>query len=83
MLLSSEGRTLKTLITTMPMVEISSYFSVSKLLPELGWVPDAAVNAKNVEKVQTIQAGLESRVLNGSVSAPLTLTFAVLGKPVT
>lgn len=81
MLLSSEGRTLKTLITTMPMVEISSYFSVSKLLPELGWVPDAAVNAKNVEKVQTIQAGLESRVLNGSVSAPLTLTFAVLGKP--
>lgn len=81
MLLSSEGRNLKTLITTMPMVEISSYFSVSKLLPELGWVPDAAVNAKNVEKVQTIQAGLESGVWNESVSAPLTLTFAVLGKP--
>ncbi|WP_425628190.1 hypothetical protein [Vibrio neptunius] len=81
MLLSSEGRTLKTLITFMPMVEIGAYFSVGKLLPELGWVSDVAVNAKNVDRVQAIQTSLENGVLNDSVSSPLTLTFAVLGKP--
>lgn len=81
MQLPSQGRTLKTLITTMPMIEIGAYFSVSTLLPDLGWVPDAAVNAKNAEKVRAIQTGIENRVLINSVSAPLTLTFAVLGKP--
>lgn len=81
MLLSSEGRTLKTLITFMPMVEIGAYFSVGKLLPELGWVSDVAVNAKNVDRVQAIQTSLENGILNDSVSSPLTLTFAVLGKP--
>lgn len=81
MLLSSQTRTLKTLITTMPMIELEAYFCVSKLLPDLAWVPDAAVNATNVERVQAIQASLESGVLNESISAPLTLTFAILGKP--
>jgi len=81
MLLSSERRTLKTLITTMPMVEIPSYFSVSKLLPELSWVANAAVNATNAEKVQAMQASLENSIFNSPISAPFTLTFAVLGKP--
>lgn len=80
-LLSSEKRTLKTLITSMPMVEIGAYFSIGKLLPELSWVADAAVNATNVDKVQAIQTSLENSIFNHSISAPLTLTFAVLGKP--
>ncbi len=65
----------------MPIVEISAYFSIDRLLPELKWVADAAVNATNVEKVQAIQTDLERLVSNDSISAPLTLTFAVMGKP--
>ncbi|CAH7449995.1 conserved hypothetical protein [Vibrio chagasii] len=81
MLLLSDRRTIKTLISTMPMVEIGSYFSVNRLLPELSWIADAAVNATNAEKVQAIKTSLESSIINNSVSAPLTLTFAILGKP--
>ncbi|EOK5755734.1 hypothetical protein ACM6XL_002680 [Vibrio vulnificus] len=81
MLVPSRGRSLKTLISTMPIVEISTYFSIDRLLPELNWVADAAVNATNVEKVQAIQTELERLVFNDSISAPLTLTFAVVGKP--
>ncbi|KOO13724.1 hypothetical protein AKJ18_17550 [Vibrio xuii] len=81
MLMSSRDRSLKTLITTMPVVEISAYFSIDRLLPELKWVADAAVNATNVEKVQAIQTNLERLVSNDAISAPLTLTFAVIGKP--
>ena len=81
MLVPSRGRSLKTLISTMPIVEISTYFSIDRLLPELNWVADAAVNATNVEKVQAIQTELERLVSNDSISAPLTLTFAVVGKP--
>ncbi|WP_253819358.1 hypothetical protein [Vibrio coralliilyticus] len=81
MLMSSRDRSLKTLITTMPIVEISAYFSIDRLLPELKWVADAAVNATNVEKVQAIQTDLERLVSNDSISAPLILTFAVMGKP--
>lgn len=80
-LMSSRDRSLKTLITTMPIVEISTYFSIDRLLPELKWVADAAVNATNVEKVQAIQTNLERLVSNDAISAPLTLTFAVTGKP--
>nr|WP_240696865.1 hypothetical protein [Vibrio kanaloae] len=80
-LMSSRDRSLKTLITTMPIVEISAYFSIDRLLPELEWVADAAVNATNVEKVQAIQTNLERLVSNDAITAPLTLTFAVTGKP--
>ncbi|CCN83293.1 Conserved hypothetical protein [Vibrio nigripulchritudo SFn27] len=79
--MSSGDRSLKTLITTMPIVEISAYFSIDRLLPELNWVADAAVNATNVEKVQAIQTNLKGLVSRDSISAPLTLTFAVMGKP--
>lgn len=81
MLVPSRDRSLKTLLTTVPIVEISAYFSIDRLLPELKWVADAAVNATNVEKVQAIQTDLERLVSNDSISAPLTLTFAVMGKP--
>ncbi len=78
---SSERRTLKTLITTIPAVEVSAYFSVERLLPELSWFADVAVNATNVEKVQSIRWDLERLVSNEVLRAPLTLTFAVMGKP--
>ena len=81
MLMSSRDRSFKTLITTMPIVEISAYFSIDRLLPELKWVADAAVNTTNVEKVQAIQTNLERLVSNDDISTPLTLTFAVIGKP--
>ncbi|MFL9787465.1 hypothetical protein AB9R80_000480 [Vibrio cyclitrophicus] len=81
MLLSAKGRTQKTLITTMPMIEVSAYFSLTKLLPELKWVADAAVNSTNSNKVQAIQAELEKVAIDNVVSAPLSLTFAITGKP--
>ncbi|MEZ9544416.1 hypothetical protein AB4209_21100 [Vibrio sp. 10N.286.48.C11] len=81
MLISTEGRTHKTLITTMPMVELANYFSTNRLLPSLNWVSDVAVNAKNAERVQAIQSQLEAVVNENAISAPLVLTFAVVGKP--
>ncbi|PMH37794.1 hypothetical protein BCU68_16690 [Vibrio sp. 10N.286.49.B3] len=82
MLLSSHGRTQQTLITTMPMIELSSYFSTNNLLPELRWAIDAAANSKNADKVQRIQNEQQKIVIEQSVSAPLSLTFAIVGKPI-
>ncbi|NAW65202.1 hypothetical protein [Photobacterium halotolerans] len=82
MLLSTKGRTCKTMITTMPMVEIDAYFSAQNIRSELKWIIDAATNATNLDKVKTIQAELEERVVKGEVFAPLSITFAVEGKPV-
>ncbi|MEZ8957809.1 hypothetical protein AB6E94_10355 [Vibrio lentus] len=81
MLLTAKGRTQKTLITTMQMVEVSEYFSTESLLPELKWAADTSVNSKNATTVQAIQAELEKVVIENKVGAPLTLTFAVMGKP--
>ncbi len=64
----------------MPIVEVSSYFSVGRFLPELKGVADAAVNTTNADKVQAIQTELE-KLMSGATIAPLTLTFAVMGKP--
>lgn len=80
-LLSTKGKTCKTLITTMPMVEIDAYFSAESVRSELKWIIDAATNATNLDKVKTIQAELEERVIKDEVFAPLSLTFAIEGKP--
>ncbi len=80
-LISSPRRATKTLITTMPIVEIGSYFSVDRVLPELRRITDSAANATNAEKVLTIQTELEKLASSDSTIAPLTLTFAVMGKP--
>lgn len=82
LLLSSHGRTQQTLITTMPMVELSSYFLTNNLLPDLRWAIDAAVNSKNADKVKRIQAEQRKNAIEQSVSAPLSLTFAITGKPI-
>lgn len=81
MLVSAHGRTQQTLITTISMAEIASYFSTTNLLPELRWAIDSAVNVKNVERVQQIQSELQKTAIDHSVSAPMSLTFAVIGKP--
>ncbi|MEZ9461555.1 hypothetical protein AB4178_07485 [Vibrio splendidus] len=80
-LLSSNTRTQKTLITTMSMIEIGNYFSNEHWLPELKWVAEAAVNSKNVDKVRSIQKELAKGIQENVVSTPLSLTFAVTGKP--
>ncbi|WP_141341442.1 MULTISPECIES: hypothetical protein [Vibrio] len=65
----------------MSIAEIASYFSTTNLLPELRWAIDAAVNATNVDRVQQLQSELQKKVIDHSVSAPLSLTFAIVGKP--
>ncbi len=82
MLLSTKGKTCKTLITTMPMVAIDAYFSAENVRSELKWIIDVATNATNLDKVNAIQAELEERVVKGKVFAPLSITFAIEGKPV-
>lgn len=62
------------------MAEVASYFSTSNLLPQLRWAIDSTVNAKNIEKVQQIQSVLQNNAIDHSVSSPLSLTFAVIGK---
>ncbi|HFD4043586.1 TPA: hypothetical protein ACGU4V_003731 [Vibrio vulnificus] len=79
--LSTKGKTFKTLITSMPMVELDAYFSAENVRSELKWIIDAATNATNVDKVKAIQAELENRAIESRVSSPLSLTFAVKGKP--
>ncbi len=64
MLFRSHGRTQHTLITTVPMAEVASYFSTSNLLPQLRWAIDAAVNAKNIEKLLQERAEQQERLLN-------------------
>ncbi|TOR05481.1 hypothetical protein CGG83_23000 [Vibrio parahaemolyticus] len=46
------------------------------------WVIDAATNLTNVDKVKAIQADLETRVVKDDVFAPVSLTFAIEGKPI-
>lgn len=81
LLVAAKERSPKTLITTMPMVEVGTYFSIGSLLPELKWASEAAVNAKNADKVQAIQAELENVVTYNTANPPLSLTFVVIGKP--
>nr|WP_237769428.1 hypothetical protein [Vibrio parahaemolyticus] len=81
MLLAAKGKTCKTLITTMQMVEIDAYFSAENVRSELKWIIDAATNATNLDKVKAIQAELEERVVKGEAFAPLSITFAIEGKP--
>ncbi|WP_029825753.1 hypothetical protein [Vibrio parahaemolyticus] len=82
MLFSTKEKTFKTLISTIPMVEIDAYFSAENVKSELKWVIDAATNSTNVDKVKAIQAELETRVVKNDVFAPVSLTFAVEGKPI-
>lgn len=82
MLFSTKEKTFKTLISTIPMVEIDAYFSAENVQSELKWVIDAATNSTNVDKVKAIQAELETRVVKDDVFAPVSLTFAVEGKPI-
>ncbi|MBF4328621.1 hypothetical protein EAY16_25440, partial [Vibrio anguillarum] len=82
MLFSTKEKTFKTLISTIPMVEIDAYFSAENVQSELKWVVDAATNSTNVDKVKAIQAELETRVIKDDVFAPVSLTFAVEGKPI-
>nr|WP_240696932.1 hypothetical protein [Vibrio lentus] len=82
MLVTSQGRSQQTLIASMPMVEVGTYFTTDRLLPELKWIVDAAVNPKNAQRVEKIQAELQKVVIDRTVSAPLSLTFVVVGKPV-
>ncbi|MGC7897516.1 hypothetical protein [Vibrio anguillarum] len=72
MLFSTKEKTFKTLISTIPM----------NVQSELKWVVDAATNSTNVDKVKAIQAELETRVIKDDVFAPVSLTFAVEGKPI-
>ncbi|PTP13684.1 hypothetical protein CWO27_14590 [Vibrio sp. 10N.286.51.C3] len=65
----------------MPMIEIGSYFSTENWLAELKWVAEAAVNSKNVDKVQSLQEELVRGMQESVTTAPLSLTFAVTGKP--
>ncbi|MBF4406313.1 hypothetical protein EAY15_24410, partial [Vibrio anguillarum] len=51
MLFSTKEKTFKTLISTIPMVEIDAYFSAENVQSELKWVVDAATNSTNVDKV--------------------------------
>ena len=55
MLLSTKGKTCKTLITTMPMVAIDAYFSAENVRSELKWIIDVATNATNLDKVNAIR----------------------------
>ncbi|MDN3661184.1 hypothetical protein [Vibrio agarivorans] len=79
LLVSCLQRTQQTLITTISIGELASYFSTTNLLPELRLAIDTAVNSKNVERVHLLENQLQQGA--GGLSAPLSLTFIVMGKP--
>ncbi|MFS1869906.1 hypothetical protein [Vibrio lentus] len=81
-LVASTGKSIKSLVTYLPAVEIESYICVDRIYPELEVFYDAAKNKTNLKKVSDIQEDIKHELLVGAVGAPLSLTVAIEGKPI-
>ena len=80
-LCSREGRTVKSLVTYVPAIELESCLSLKRIYPDLEFVYDAAKNATNVKKVREIQEDLKNELLSGAIGVPISLTAVVEGVP--
>lgn len=80
-LIASSDKTVKSLVTYLPAIELDAYFCVNRIPPQLGFFYDAAKNKTNLKRVNDIQADLENELSRGEVGAPISLTVVLGGKP--
>ncbi len=78
---SRAGKTVKSLVTYMPAIELENYLSVTRVYPDLEVFYDAAKNKTNLKKVSEIQEDIKNELLAGAVGSPLSLTVVIEGNP--
>ncbi len=80
-LASRAGKTVKSLVTYLPAIELENYLSVTRVYPDLEVFYDAAKNKTNLKKVIDIQEDIKNELLAGAVHSPLSLTVVLEGNP--
>ncbi|WP_061009996.1 hypothetical protein [Vibrio sp. CUB2] len=80
-LIASSDKTIKSLVTYIPAIELENYFFVNRIPPQLEVFFDAAKNKTNLKRVNDIQADLEKELSQGVIGAPISLTVVLSGKP--
>ncbi|MFM2584057.1 hypothetical protein [Vibrio campbellii] len=80
-LIASSDKTIKSLVTYIPAIELENYFFVNRIPPQLEVFFDAAKNKTNLKRVNDIQADLEKELSQGMIGAPISLTVVLGGKP--
>ncbi|MDP2558273.1 hypothetical protein Q8W15_15265 [Photobacterium damselae subsp. piscicida] len=66
-LASRAGKTVKSLVTYLPAIELENYLSVTRVYPDLEVFYDAAKNKTNQKKVREIQEDIQKELLAGGV----------------
>ncbi|EGR1224860.1 hypothetical protein MDT99_000527 [Vibrio vulnificus] len=80
-LIASSDKTIKSLVTYIPAIELENYFFVNRIPSQLEVFFDAAKNKTNLKRVNDIQADLEKELSQGVIGAPISLTVVLSGKP--
>lgn len=80
-LIASSDKTVKSLVTYLPAIELDNYFCVDRVPPQLEFFFDAAKNKTNLKRVNDIQVDLENELSQGVIGAPISLTVVLDGKP--
>ncbi|MFV8457158.1 hypothetical protein ACNO5M_18975 [Vibrio owensii] len=80
-LIASSDKTIKSLVTYIPAIELENYFFVNRIPSQLEVFFDAAKNKTNLKRVNDIQADLEKELSQGVIGAPISLTVVLGGKP--
>ncbi|WP_163922719.1 hypothetical protein [Photobacterium sp. Alg240-V54] len=80
-LASRAGKTVKSLVTYLPAIELENYLSVTRVYPDLEVFYDAAKNKTNLKKVIDIQEDIKNELLAGAVGSPLSLTVVLEASP--
>ena len=71
-LIASSDKTIKSLVTYIPAIELENYFFVNRIPPQLEVFFDAAKNKTNLKRVNDIQADLEKELSQGVIGAPIS-----------
>lgn len=80
-MIASSDKTVKSLVTYLPAIELNNYFCVDRVPPLLEFFFDAAKNKTNLKRVNDIQVDLENELSQGGIGAPISLTVVLDGKP--
>lgn len=80
-MIASSDKTIKSLVTYIPAIELENYFFVNRIPSQLEVFFDAAKNKTNLKRVNDIQADLEKELSQGVIGAPISLTVVLSGKP--
>lgn len=79
-MIANSDKTIKSLVTYLPAIELENYFFVDRIYPKLEVFFDAAKNKTNFKRVCDIQADLEEELSQGVIGAPISLTVVLGGR---